>query len=117
MKAFRGLLIAGFGLALTLSMAVQPQAKAQGILTVTKITSSTVSGGSVLLENTNNADALAIQKGRFYVRTKGYTGGVATFVEHGTSKVIWRGPVSGVTITGYATDSLKILFLRQFLTN
>ena len=115
MKAF--LLIGA--MALIGLMASTPPAAAQSSLmtTVTKITSATTSGGTVLFEDVTNKAAIAIQKGRFYVRTAGYTGGTATFVENGSGKVIWRGPVSALTITGYATDSLKVLYLRQFLTN
>lgn len=111
MKSFVLLAIAGL-----LALVNVPTANAQ-MIAVTKVTSATTTGGTVLLENTANKDAIALQKGKFYVRTKGYTGGVALFIEHGSGKLIWSGPVSALTITGYATDSLKVLFLRQYLTN
>ncbi|GAB3948362.1 hypothetical protein GCM10028805_22560 [Spirosoma harenae] len=115
MKRF--LVLAGLSFCLAL-VASPPEAKAQQLMTtVTKITSTTVTGDAVSFEDVTNKVAMTYKKGMFSAKTVGYSGGTVTFRDLHNGKTIWQGAVSGVTITGYATDSLKILYIRQFLHN
>lgn len=114
MKAFVFLALA----TLLAAMAPAPAAQAQNLINVTKITSTTATGGSVLLEDSTNKVAIAYHKGSFYAKTTGLNGATALFYDNHAQRIIWRGPLSGVRVVGVAAnDSLKALYIRQYLTN
>lgn len=115
MKRF--LAIAGlcFGLAL---FASAPDVKAQQIIpNVTKIYSTTVSGDAITLEDASK-NSVSFKKGTFYTKVTGNTTGAQLEIRDITSgKTVFKGPVSGITMTGYATDTLKVVYIRQYFNN
>jgi len=107
---------------LCLAFATLPETHAQGRImpVVTKLTSSTTIGGNVILEDTVNQVSRSFPKSRIYTSTSRFSSGVAGIHDISSGKTIWQGAVSGVRITGTSpalSDSLKILYIRQHLTN
>lgn len=100
-----------------------PPAQAQGKLTkITKITCTTVSGSTVIMEDSaaGAVNAITVKKGVYAFQMSKYTAGLAIIYEPISKSTVWQGKINTVRVVGVATagaDSLKVLYLRNYFAN